>query len=154
MWVAQRCLPPVLPTSPGRSVRGDMPALTLAQRLRAKIQHPATPRPVRLAHNLVEKGQGRYLPILSSSVAQEILASGYDASALERVYENRTRGGLVGRIADRMILDLPVHEGLRERLEAVTGEIFCAAVMAHRAGALEFRALFAPCGLGAEIVGT
>lgn len=131
-----------------------MQALTLAQRLRAKIQDPGTPRPVRLAHDLVEKGQSRYLPILSSSIAREILASGYDARTLERVYENRTGGGLVGRIADRRVLDLPVHEALRERLESATGEIFCAVVMASRSGQTEFRALFAPCGLGAELAGT
>ena len=130
-----------------------MQAHTLAQRLRAKIQNPATPRPVRLAHNMVEKGQSRYLPILSSSLAQEILASGYGAPALERVYENRSRGGVVGRIADRMILDLPVHQGLRERLEAASGEIFCAAVMARRSGETDFRALFAPCGSAAEMLG-
>lgn len=128
-----------------------MQALTIAQRLRARIQNPATPRPFRLAHNLVEKGQSRYLPILSSSIAQDILTSGYDAATLERVYQNRTRGGLVGRMADRKILDLPVHHALRERLEAASGEIFCAAVLSARAGEPTFRALFAPCGLGAEL---
>src|SRR5689334_21740010 len=129
-----------------------MHALSLArQRLRAKIHQASTPRPVRLAHDLVENGQGRLLPALSSSVAQDILAGGYDALALQRVYANRTRGGLVGRIADRVVLDLPVHQGLRERLEAAVGETYAAAVMAQRNGQEEFRVLFAPCGLGAEM---
>jgi hypothetical protein len=129
-----------------------MQALTLAQRLRARFQHPATPRPVRLAHDLVENGQGRYLPVLSSTLAQDILSGGYTAQTLARVYENRTTGSLFGRIAERVVQDLPVHQALRERLEAAAGEIFAAVSLAARAGEQDFRALFAPCGLGAEML--
>jgi hypothetical protein len=116
------------------------------------MEHPGTPRPVRLAHRLMENGQGRFLPMLSSAVAQEILVSGYQPATLELVYENRTHGGVVGRIADRLVLDLPIHEAMRERLEATAGEICAAATLMLRAGAPEVRALFAPCALGAEIV--
>jgi SAM-dependent methyltransferase len=132
-----------------------MQALTLArQRLRARIQHPSTPEPVRLAHGLLESGQSRYLPILSSPLAQEILARGYEARTLEKIYANRvTDQSLVGQIADRMILDLPLHSALRERFEATVGEICAAAVMAQRAGAPEFRLLCAPCGVGSELLG-
>lgn len=129
-----------------------MQALTLAQRLRARFRDPATPRPVRLAHDLVENGQGRYLPVLSSTLAQDLLAGGYTPRTLQRIYDNRTTGSLFGRIAERMVQDLPVHQALRERLEAASGEVSAAAVLAFRAGAPEFRALFAPCGLGAEMV--
>jgi hypothetical protein len=130
-----------------------MHALSLARkRLKARFEDPATPRPVRLAHHLVESGQGRFLPILSSALAQEILANGYHPAVLEQIYANRTRGGLVGRIADRVVLDLPVHEGMRERLDAAVGEICAAAVLAVRSGCDDFRVLFAPCGLAAEMV--
>ena len=131
-----------------------MHALSLARkRIRARIQHPATPRPVRLAHGLVEKGQSRFLPILSSPLAQEIISSGYDASTLDRVYANRPSGGLVARLADRAVLDLPLHQGLRERYDATVGEICAAVVPAVRAGHPEFRVLFAGCGLASEMVG-
>jgi hypothetical protein len=131
----------------------SMHALTLArQRLRARIQHPSTPQPVRLAHGLVEKGQGRFLPVLSSPIAQSILAYGYDARTLEQIYADRSaEQSLVGRMADRVVLDLPLHVGLRERFEATVGEICAAAVLAVREGAAEFRVLSAPCGLGAEL---
>lgn len=129
-----------------------MQALTLAQRLRARFQDPATPRPVRLAHDLVENGNGRYVPVLSSTLAQDILAAGYTPETLARVYENRTTGSLFGRIAERVVQDLPVHQALRERLEAASGETFAAMSLAIRAGEPEFRALFAPCGLGAEML--
>lgn len=132
-----------------------MHALTLArQRLRARIQHPSTPQPVRLAHGLVENGQGRFLPVLSSPIAQSILAYGYDARTLEQIYLDRSaEQSLVGRMADRVVLDLPLHVGLRERFEATVGEICAAAVLAVREGASEFRVLSAPCGLGAELRG-
>lgn len=130
-----------------------MHALSLArQRLRARIQHPSTPQPVRLAHGMVEKGQGRFLPILSSPIAQSILARGYDARTLEQIYEDRSaEQSLVGRMADRVVLDLPVHVGLRERFEATVGEICASAVLAVREGAEEFRVLFAPCGMGTDL---
>jgi hypothetical protein len=107
---------------------------------------------VRLAHDLVENGNGRYVPVLSSTLAQDILSTGYTAQTLARVYENRTTGSLFGRIAERVVQDLPVHRALRERLEAAAGEIFAAMSLAVRAGEQDFRALFAPCGLGAEML--
>ncbi|MGV3722098.1 MAG: hypothetical protein ACO1SX_14400 [Actinomycetota bacterium] len=130
-----------------------MHALTLArQRLRARIQHPSTPEPVRVAHGLVEKGQSRFLPILSSPLALDIIARGYHPRTLEQIYSNRpTDQSLIGRVADRLVLDLPLHTGLRERFDATVGEIRAAAVPAIRGGAAEFRILCAPCGLGAEM---
>src|SRR5688572_24007847 len=133
-----------------------MHALTLArQRLRARMENPSTPRPVRLAHGLVASGQSRFLPVLSSALAQDVLTRGYDARTLDRVYANLPHGDLgpVGRIADRVVLDLPVHQGLRERREAAVGEICAAAVMAIRRGEAEFRMVCAPCGLGSEMLG-
>ncbi|HEU4753590.1 MAG TPA: class I SAM-dependent methyltransferase, partial [Armatimonadota bacterium] len=94
-------------------------------------------------------------PILSSPLAQEILSEGYTPRTLDRVYASRPSAemGLVGRVADRMVLDLPVHLALRERLEAAVGEICAAAVLAARAGEPQFRVLSAPCGLAAELCG-
>jgi len=132
-----------------------MHALTLArQRIRARIQSPSTPQAVRLAHGLAENGQGRFIPVLSSALAQDILSRGYDARTLDRVYANRvTREfGLMGRLADRIVLDLPVHHGLRERFEATVGEVCGAIVPALRRRGGEFRALCAPCGLANEMV--
>jgi hypothetical protein len=60
---------------------------------------------------------------------------------------------MMGKVADRVVLDIPVHEALRERLEAAVGEICAAAVLHIRAGEPEFRMLSAQCGLGAEIIG-
>jgi hypothetical protein len=126
-------------------------ALTLARkRIRARIQSPATPPPVRLAHALVEAGRGRSLPLLSSPLAREIMASGYTAAALERIYSDRCEGGLVARMADRMVLDAPTQQALRERFAATAGEIRAGAALAARAGVAEFRMLLAPCGLAAE----
>jgi SAM-dependent methyltransferase len=103
---------------------------------------------------MVENGKGRFLPILSSVLAQEILSRGYDARTLQRVYTNRPASdvGLFGRLADRMVLDLPVHQALRERLDTAAGEIAAAASVAVRGGASEFRVLCAPCGLGSEML--
>jgi len=133
-----------------------MHALTLArQRIRARLQSPSTPQPVRLAHGLVENGRSRALPVLSSALAQDILTRGYDARTLDRVYANTPDGnlGLAGKLADRTVLDLPVHSALRERRDAVVGEICASAVLGIRSGQPEYRVLFAPCGLGTEIAG-
>lgn len=133
-----------------------MHALTLArQRLRARIQDPATPRTVRLAHGLAEEGRGRLIPVLSSALAQDILTRGYDPRTLDRIYANRPDSslGLMGRIMDRAMLDLPVHHGLRECFDATVGEMCAAAVVGtERDGLKEFRVLCAPCGLANEIV--
>lgn len=117
------------------------------------MQNPATPRPVRLAHGMVENGQSRFLPILTSTLAQEIMASGYAPQTLERIYAGRLTGGLLARAADRVVLDLPVHFALRERYEAAVGEICAAAILARRNGASSFRVLSAPVGLAAELTG-
>jgi SAM-dependent methyltransferase len=101
---------------------------------------------------MVEKGQSRYLPILSSPLALDILARGYHPRTLEQIYNNRpTDQSLIGRLADRVILDLPLHSGLRERFDATVGEIRAAAVLGLREREGEFRILIAPCGLGTEI---
>ena len=107
-----------------------------------------------MAHDLVENGQSRFLPVLSSAVAQDILSRGYDAFTLDRIYSNAPSGdlGLVGKMADRTVLDLPVHQALRERLQASVGEIVAAAVMNVRTGETDVRVLSAPCGLGAELL--
>ena len=131
-----------------------MHALTLArQRLQAHLQSPTTPAPVRLAHGMVAEGKGRYLPLLSSALAQSILSEGYDARTLDRVYRNRPSNemGVLGLLADRMVLDLPVHQALRERLEAASGEICAAVTLGVRAGISDFRLLCAPCGLDSEL---
>ncbi len=132
-----------------------MQALSLArQRLRQRIQSPSSPKPVRLAHGLVENGQTRFLPVLSSALAQDILSRGYDAFTLDRIYANRPCGdlGMVGKLADRTVLALPAHQALRERLNAAAGEMVAAAVMARRSGEAEIRILGAPCGLAAELL--
>lgn len=130
-----------------------MSTLTLARRrLRARIQRPSTPRPVRLAHDMVDTGKGKWLPLLSSPFARDLMTQGYDAFALDSVYSGRTeaKGGLFARMADRMVLDLPLHRGLRERRDAYAGEIMAAAVLAVREDLSEFRLLSAPCGLADE----
>ncbi|MBM3459345.1 MAG: class I SAM-dependent methyltransferase [Armatimonadetes bacterium] len=133
-----------------------MHALTLArQRIRARLDSPTTPTPVRLAHGLVEKGRPQYLPVLSSALAQDLLERGYDARTLERVYANRAGGDLgpVSRVMDRVVLNLPVHAALRERLQAFQGEICAAAVLgARQEGISTFRILNAPCGLAPELM--
>ncbi len=132
-----------------------MSTLTLARRrLRAQIQRPTTPRPVRLAHELVDTGKGRWLPLLSSPFARDLMTRGYDPFALDCVYAGRTepKGGLFARAADRVVLDLPLHRGLRERRDAIAGEIVAAVAIASRAGTSEFRLLSAPCGLADEVL--
>jgi hypothetical protein len=143
---------------PGADLRSErtMHALSLArQRLQAHLQSSTTPVPVRLAHGMVSGGKGRYLPLLSSALAQSILSDGYDARTLERVYRNRPSGdmGPLGLLADRMVLDLPVHQALRERLEAVVGELCSAVTLGTRSGISDFRVLSAPCGLADELIG-
>ena len=130
-----------------------MSTLTLARRrLRAHIQRPTTPRPVRLAHDLMDTGKGRWLPLLSSPFARDLMTRGYDPFALDCVYTGRTepKGGVLARMADRMVLDLPLHRGLRERRDAFAGEIVAAVALAVRNGLREFRLLSAPCGLADE----
>lgn len=104
---------------------------------------------------MVESGQGRCLPVLSSVLARDILTRGYDARTLARVYTNAPSSelGLVGKMADRVVLNLPIHHALRERLDATVGEMAAAAVMQIRAGEPECRILSTPCGLGFELFG-
>lgn len=104
---------------------------------------------------MVENGQGRCLPVLSSVVARDILTRGYDARTLARIYANTpsSEAGLVGQMADRVVLNLPIHHALRERLDATVGEMAAAAVMQIRAGETECRILSTPCGLGFELFG-
>lgn len=132
-----------------------MQALTMArQRLRARLQSPRTPQPVRLAHELVEDGRGRALPALSSVLARDILTRGYDARTLDRIYANRPSHelGLMSRVADRVVLDISIHQAMRERLEAAGGEMRAAVVLASRAETGDVRVLCARCGLGVELV--
>jgi hypothetical protein len=133
-----------------------MHALTIArQRLQAQIEHSSAPKKVRLAHDLVETGKPHYLPSLTSALAQDILSHGYDARTLDRIYANAPLGDfwLLGKAADRLVLDLPIHEALRERLQATVGEMCAAAILAVRQGEPEVRVLSAPCGLAFELIG-
>jgi len=100
----------------------------------------------------MENGKSRFLPIVSSPLALDILSRGYDPRTVEQICSNRASDqGLISRMADRVVLDIPLHSGLRERFDATAGEIRAAAVLAVRGGAEEFRVLCAPCGLGAEM---
>lgn len=130
-----------------------MEALTLARRaIRATLAQQAIPRPVRLAHGLMERGQSRFLPMLSSRLARNILEGGYTPGMLEHVYSRRTCGHLLGKVTDLLVLDLPVHSALRERFQATVGELCAAVVPVLRAGKAEARLFHAPCGLGSELV--
>ena len=131
-----------------------MHALAIAhQRLIARIRHPRTPVPVRLAQRLVQRGESHSLPVLSSRLARQILSGGYDARTLNSIYSQLPApgSGPIGQFADRMILDIPFHRGLKEQFEATVGEVCAAAVLLHRGGAEDIRILFSPCGVGAEI---
>lgn len=131
-----------------------MHALALArQRLRNRLQSPSTPEPVRLAHFLVEQGRGTRIPLLSSPLARDILRQGYDPRTLQRVYGYAPAqgSGLVGRVVERMIQELPLHEGLRELHEAAVGELRAAAIRCLQGGEASCVLLFAPCGVGNEI---
>lgn len=132
-----------------------MHALEIARRrLRRRLRRSGG-EAWRLAHRLVEEGRPFLLPILPSALARDILTRGYDPFTLERIYAGRPSGALgpLGKVADRLVLDLPVHRALRERQEAAVGEICAAAVPALRAELPEFRILSAPCGLAWELVG-
>jgi SAM-dependent methyltransferase len=132
-----------------------MQAFSMArQRLRERIGRSSTPQPVRLAHDLFQNRQGRLLPMLPSALVQDILTRGYDPLTIQRVYSDRPSGdlGLVGKVADRFALNLPIHEALRERLAAAAGEICAAAIVSARSGKAEFRVLSAACGLAQELI--
>lgn len=107
-----------------------------------------------LMRGLVENGRAHLLPVLPSALASDILLRGYDPRTLDRVYRDRAAGsfGPIGRVVDRMVLDMPLHEALRERLDAAVGELCAAVVVRARENKLPCRVLMAPCGLGREIL--
>lgn len=111
-------------------------------------------RPLRVARRMAALEGKRYLPMAASPLAQDILERGYDGRTLEQIYANMpSQAGLLGRMADRALLRIPLHSALRERHEAMVGEICAAAVMGVRSGLPAFHVLMAPVGLGAEIAG-
>jgi len=92
--------------------------------------------------------------VLPSALASDILLRGYDPRTLDRVYRDRAAGSLgpIGRVVDRLVLDMPLHEALRERFDAAVGELCAAVVGRTRESELPCRVLMAPCGLGREIL--
>jgi hypothetical protein len=132
-----------------------MDALVIARRrLLEHLQRTSGRAPVRVATDLLGTGRGHLLPVLSSALAQDILRRGYDGGTLDRIYENKPRGSLgpIGRMADRVVLDLPIHHALRERLEAAGGEMLAAAVLHLKRDPGNLRILSVPCGTGSEWV--
>lgn len=126
--------------------------VTTPERFWHTLQRPELRRPLRVARRLAALEGKRYMPMAASLLAQHIVERGYDGATLDQVYRNRsTAASPLARIADRALLGLPVHAALRERHEAMTGEICSAAVLAVRDGEAEFRVLASPVGAGSEI---
>ncbi len=114
-----------------------------------------TPWSIRLAQQLLDRGRARFVHMVPSLTLQSIMRRGYDAETLQRIYRNVPEGeiGPYGAIVDRILLNSPLHQGLRERLQATIGEMTAAAVVALHGGTAEFRVLVAPFGCGAELEG-
>jgi hypothetical protein len=91
----------------------------------------------------------QYLPMLLSDYGREILRRKYDAFATDRAYENRPSGlfGPIGGWVDRVVLNMPLHEALRQRLRLVVDNLEAEVKEHLQRGESRVRVLSAPCGL-------
>lgn len=91
----------------------------------------------------------QYFPLLLSDYGRDIVRRKYDAIATDRAYENRPSGllGPVGRWIDRMVLNFPLHEALRQRLRLVADSLRAQVLKKVQEGEPRVRVLSAPCGL-------
>ncbi len=94
-----------------------------------------------------------YLPMLLSDYGRMVLRRKYDAITTDRAYDAKPRGslGFVGRAIDRKVLEMPLHEGLRQRLALVEGALVAEARAAGARHAGPVRVLSAPCGAGRDV---
>ncbi len=95
------------------------------------------------------RGRVWYLPLLLSDHGRDIMARTYDAFTTEGAYVNRASGrlGPLGSAVDRIVLNLPIHATLRQRLALVVDEL------AREVGARENRLAARPTGLGTPTSG-
>lgn len=108
----------------------------------------------RIVWDLFVRLKWQYYPLLLSDYGREILRRKYDAFATDRAYENRPSGllGPIGRWIDRIVLDFPTHEGLRQRLRIVVDALKEDITERIAAGETPVRVLSAPCGLARDIL--
>lgn len=91
----------------------------------------------------------QYFPLLLSDYGNMILRRKYDAIATDYSYVIKPSGklGPIGRKVDEMVLNFPLHEGLRQRLALVSGGIENGIVTRLNDGRKDVRVLSAPCGV-------
>ena len=128
----------------------------------AETRHAAAARHTRgatkstrqLAWAFLVRGRLQYLPLLLSDYGCQILKYKYDAFSTDRAYENRPSGALgpVGRLVDRLVLNFPTHEGLRQRLAIVSSVLVGEIERRVSEGEKRVRVLSAPCGLARDVI--
>lgn len=114
---------------------------------KAKHRAGAVSTPGQIVWRLFLRGRFKYLPMLLSDYGREILLRKYDAIATDLAYVNKPHGllGPIGWLVDRIVLNLPLHQDLRERLELVV-QALSRAIHEHQHDG-QIHLLSAPCGV-------
>src|SRR5262245_44140220 len=109
----------------------------------------------RLMLSWVLAGKWQHFFLMLSDTGSLLVREKYSARAIDRVYEHRPSGwGWLGRRLDRYILELPVHQAVRDRFAFVTRNL-AAAIDAQLAdGTAPVSVLSAPCGLARDLCTT
>lgn len=89
-------------------------------------RHAAVARssPRQLAWRWLRTFRWHLVVLFLSDFGQDLIRRKYDAFTTDRAYENRPSGRLlVGKVIDWIVLRQTLHEGLRQRLMIVVGEL-------------------------------
>lgn len=110
--------------------------------------------PGRLVLRNLLRGRPQYLPLLLSDYGRAILAHKYDAFTTDLAYVKQPSGrlGPLGRLIDRIVLNVDLHADLRDRLRIVTAELTQTAQERRQDGAGPVRVLTVPSGLCRDLI--
>ncbi|MBI4202756.1 MAG: class I SAM-dependent methyltransferase family protein [Chloroflexi bacterium] len=128
---------------------------TIVEESSARHSRGAQRSTASIAWRFVVRLKWQYLPLLLSDYTREILRRKYDAVATDMAYENRASGaaGPLGKLVDRLVLNFPTHEGLRQRLAIVQGSLKKEITQRLQQSDGPVRVLSAPCGLMRDVLG-
>lgn len=111
--------------------------------------------PGRLVLRNCLRGRPQYALLLLSDYGRAILDRKYDAFTTDLAYVKQPSGrlGPIGRLIDRIVLNVDLHVDLRDRLRIVTAALVRVVEARRAAGADPVRVLTAPAGLCRDLIG-
>lgn len=132
---------------PAGPTAADRAAPRTAARHASRAEHSLR----QLAWQFVVRGRPHYLALLLSDFGRDIVTRKYDAFTTDRAYGCKPAGALgpLGRVLDRLVAGLAVHETLRQRLDVVVGRL--ERELTQLPGDQPARLLSAPCGLARDV---